>query len=290
MRVTLNGTLGSGKSTVGRELARRLGVRYISTGQIFREIGHISNLDALQTNLEAESNSALDEAVDNKVRDLNRTESDFVIDSRMAWHFVDHALHVFLSVSPEVAARRVIEDRTRLNEQYSSLASAMDALRARRNSELKRYQRLYSADIEDPAQYALWVITDDAQVDDVVEVILRRLENRSIDKMWIPKSRLVPMAAVGPELWPARVSSDLLLELCVAENFGFFFGQPAAMAAALSYELNLVSYEHHVPPMLVAHDVLAFARSVLKPECLREWEARAGVKLAFVDRLDQDAT
>src|SRR5579863_667739 len=108
MRVTLNGTLGSGKSTVGRGLARRLGVRYISTGQIFRELGHISNLDALQTNLEAETNRALDDAVDDKVRELNKATSDFVIDSRMAWHFVDHALRVFLTVTPETAARRIM--------------------------------------------------------------------------------------------------------------------------------------------------------------------------------------
>src|SRR5690348_3893049 len=126
MRVTLNGTLGSGKSTVGKELARRLGVHYISTGQIFRELGHISNPDVLQTNLEAESNSALDDAVDNKVRELNKTVADFVIDSRMAWHFIDDALHVFLSVTPEVAAQRVMRDRTRLNEQYASMEAALE--------------------------------------------------------------------------------------------------------------------------------------------------------------------
>src|SRR5579872_1703941 len=111
MRITVSGTLGSGKSTVGKELASRLGVPYISTGQLFREIGHISNLNALQTNLEAETNRALDDAVDNKVRDLNKTMPDFVIDSRMAWHFVENALRVFLSVTPETAAERIIADR-----------------------------------------------------------------------------------------------------------------------------------------------------------------------------------
>jgi predicted cytidylate kinase len=176
MRVTLNGTLGSGKSTVGRELARRLGVRYISTGQIFRELGHISNPDVLQTNLEAESNSALDEAVDNKVRALNETQPDFVIDSRMAWHFIENALHVFLSVAPATAAQRVIQDRSRLNEQYASVEAALDALRARRNSELRRYKRLYGVDIENPANYDLSVLTDDAHVSDVVDVIMRRVE------------------------------------------------------------------------------------------------------------------
>src|SRR5437868_13343137 len=186
MRITLSGTLGSGKSTVGKELARRLGVPYISTGQIFRQLGQISSLDALQTNLEAESNRALDDAVDNKVRELNKTTPDFVIDSRMAWHFIDNALRVFLSVTPEVAARRIMEDRSRVTEQYSSLESALDALRARRNSEIKRYQRLYNVDIEAPANYDLAIITDDAEAAAIVDLILRRVKGETSWRLWLP--------------------------------------------------------------------------------------------------------
>ena len=290
MRVTLNGTLGSGKSTVGRELARQLGVRYISTGQIFRELGQISNPDVLQTNLEAETNTALDEAVDDKVRILNESKDGFVIDSRMAWHFIDRALHVFLSVTPEVAARRVMADRTRLNEEYSSLDSAMEALHARRDSEVRRYGRLYGVDIEDPAHYALIVITDDAPVEDVVEVILRRAENRNVQKMWIPKPRLVPMSGPAPgDITVARAGVNQRIPLCVAENFGFFFGESAELAGAFSAELNLVAYEHRVPPMLASHDVVAFARSMVRPEDLRAWEAAFGLRLSFTERLNAGA-
>jgi cytidylate kinase len=181
MRVTLSGTLGSGKSTVGKELARRLNIPYISTGHMFRELGQISSLDALQTNLEAETNRALDDAVDNKVRDLNKTLPDFVIDSRMAWHFVDHALKVFLSVSPEVAARRVMQDNTRATERYPSFEAALEGLRARRESELKRYKRLYGVDIEDPSNYDMWIVTDNTTVPEVADRILRRLRDDGND-------------------------------------------------------------------------------------------------------------
>jgi predicted cytidylate kinase len=286
MRITLNGTLGSGKSTVGKELAPRLGVRYVSTGQIFRELGHISNLDALQTNLEAETNSALDEAVDNKVRELNKSDQDFVIDSRMAWHFIDNALHVFLSVTPEVAARRVMEDRTRLIEQYSTLHSAMDSLRARRDSELKRYRRLYAVDIENPANYALWVITDDAEVADVVELIMRRVEGRTNEARWIPKTRLVPMIPVGSAEKPVvRDPGVVPLPLSVAENFGFFSGDSQELAQAFSSELNLVPYEEHVPEAMAGRDPIAFARSTVKATDLRQWEFLSGVPLSFTQRL-----
>ncbi|HEX5282470.1 MAG TPA: cytidylate kinase family protein [Micropepsaceae bacterium] len=179
MRITLSGTLGSGKSTVGKELARRLGVPYISTGQLFRQIGHISNLDALQTNLEAETNRALDDAVDNKVRELNANMPDFVIDSRMAWYFVNDALKVFLSVTPEIAARRIMADTSRATEQYPSFEVALEALRARRDSEIKRYKRLYGVDIEDPSNYDLSIGTGDIGAPEVVDAILRRLPGKS---------------------------------------------------------------------------------------------------------------
>ena len=73
MRITLSGDLGSGKSTVGRRLAERLNLPHYSAGSLFREIGQISNLDALQTNLAAEDNVKIDEAVDNRTRELDRS-------------------------------------------------------------------------------------------------------------------------------------------------------------------------------------------------------------------------
>jgi predicted cytidylate kinase len=284
MRVTLNGTLGSGKSTVGKELARRLGVRYISTGQIFRELGHISNPDVLQTNLEAESNSALDDAVDNKVRELNKTVADFVIDSRMAWHFIDDALHVFLSVTPEVAARRVMRDRTRLNEQYASMEAALEALRARRDSELKRYRRLYGVDIENPENYQLSVITDDAEVPDVVDVIMHRVEGATKETRWIPKTRLVPMNPAPRGVVTANPEPPRL-PVCLAGNFGFYFDDPASLLGVLRNGPRLVPYEHVSGDYPSTDDVMTDARLSLELDDLRQWESLAGMPLAFTKML-----
>jgi cytidylate kinase len=287
MRVTLNGTLGSGKSTVGRELARRLGVRYISTGQIFRELGQISNPDVLQTNLEAESNSGLDDAVDNKVRELNKTLPDFVIDSRMAWHFIDNALHVFLSVTPEVAAQRVMRDRTRLNEQYGSMEAALEALQARRNSELRRYRRLYRVDIEDPANYHLSVITDDAEVSDVVDVIMRRVEGATKEATWIPKTRLVPMVPLAGAADASSYGSaeTECLKVYLAENFGLYFDDPALLLRVLKNGTGLVPFEHVVRDYPASNDAIAYALFTLKLTDLLRWQSDSGVALAFTNRL-----
>jgi cytidylate kinase len=266
-------------------LARRLGVRYISTGPIFRELGHISNPDVLQTNLEAESNSALDEAVDNKVRALNETQPDFVIDSRMAWHFIENALHVFLSVAPATAAQRVIQDRSRLNEQYASVEAALDALRARRNSELRRYKRLYGVDIENPANYDLSVLTDDAHVSDVVDVIMRRVEGATKEATWIPKTRLVPMVPPAATNENSGSSDPVRLRLCLAENFGFYSDDPALLLRVLKTGPALVPFEH---VSCDDHDAVGYALSKLTLADLLRWQAVSGVTLAFTHRLKAD--
>ena len=288
MRITLSGTLGSGKSTVGKELARRLNIPYISTGHMFRELGQISSLDALQTNLEAETNRTLDDAVDNKVRELNKTKPDFVIDSRMAWHFVDDALRVFLSVTPETAAHRVMQDNTRSTEQYASFDAALDGLRARRDSEIKRYKRLYNVDIEDPSNYEMFIITDDAEVPDVADLILRRLHGETQEKTWIPKTRLVPMIpAPDPRDTSLSVvdSETARLPLFVAENFGFYFGAASDLAWALRSPLNLLGYEHRLPQIPTTPDPIAYARSTLKSADLLRWAKLSGTPLAFQKKL-----
>lgn len=282
VRITLSGTLGSGKSTVGKELARRLGVRYISTGQIFRELGQISSLNALQTNLEAETNRALDDAVDDKVRELNKTTPDFVIDSRMAWHFVDEALRVFLSVTPETAAQRIMGDRSRATEQYASTEAALNGLRARRDSEIRRYRRLYNVDIEDVSNYDMSIITDDTDISDVVDLILRRINGETNERLWIPKSRVLPLtpAPAADNIDPSpKVSAKehFRLPLVVRANVGLFFGNADDLIRASRYELNLVPFEDRAPESLPSPETVRSVLAGLSTQDLEEWRVRFGI-------------
>ena len=281
VRITLSGTLGSGKSTVGKELARRLGVPYISTGQLFREIGHISNLDALQTNLEAETNRALDDAVDNKVRELNTSTQDFVIDSRMAWHFVEDALRVFLSVTPETAADRIMADRSRATEQYESMEAALNGLRARRDSEIRRYRRLYNVEIEDASNYDMSIITDNADIGDVVDLILRRARGQTRERFWIPKSRVVPLM-LPPEAGhedgqEVSAKDGFRLPIITRANVGLFFGRVEDLVRASHYELNLLPYEECSPESAPSTETLRSMLVGVTVQNLEQWWNRFGI-------------
>ena len=180
MRITLNGDLGSGKSTIGKQLAEQFGIPYISTGSIFREIGEIHNMDALTTNLEAENNQELDNIVDSKIKEINATHDSFLLDSRMAWHFSTSSQNIFLSVTTNTAARRVLSDTSRTGEKYDSLEDAIVSLEKRRKSELKRYRNLYDVNISDIENYDLSIITDEAAIAAVVDIIARFPRGRNV--------------------------------------------------------------------------------------------------------------
>lgn len=288
MRITFNGSLGSGKSTVGRKLAEILKIPFISTGQMFREIGRIQNLDALNTNLAAESNTQIDAQVDGRIQEIDRTVDDFIMDSRMAWHFVHGALNVFLSADAETAAARIVGDTTRATERYASMDEAMASLDSRRASEVSRYSRLYGVDIEAEENFDLYVITDDAAADDIVALILAFLEKKLPQKFWIPKTRVVPMAPLGDaaRLAPARpmtFADDGALPLTIEANFGFHAGDAACLLAFMGHESRFLPYRAEAK---ASSPLRSRAEKTLKLADLKAWEAATGVTLAFARRLD----
>jgi cytidylate kinase len=293
MRITLSGDLGSGKSSVGRRLAERLHLPHYSAGTLFREIGQISNLDALQTNLAAENNIDIDIAVDNRTRELDRTLDDFIIDSRMAWHFVSGATRVYLSASPETAAKRIASDTTRASESYASLAQALASLERRRDSEIRRYKKLYSVDITDSANYDLIIITDDANIDDIADLITLFAEHKTHQKFWLPKKRLVPMidisAADGVRSPRPSPSDSFSLPVVVSHNFGFFFDGARELALALKYELPLVPY-HATRDAPDGEDAFNLAKRTLTSSHLQRWQNVFKVAFSFTDCLMDGAS
>jgi predicted cytidylate kinase len=281
IRITLSGDLGSGKSSVGRRLAAAIGIPYYSAGALFREIGQIDNLDALNANLAAENNTAIDFVVDARTREIDRTAASFIIDSRMAWHFVRNALKVYLSVSRDTAAHRILADGARAAETYANHADAVVALGDRRQSERKRYTLLYGVDITDLSNYDLAVITDDAEVTDVTALVLAAAQGKIRERFWMPKARLVPMMAWQDRPPPRdAVQTARPLSLTVLHNFGFFSGDAGQLAAALATPGPFVPYEPE-PARPDSDAVMEHAKRVLTPGGLGRWAEHYGAGRAF---------
>lgn len=109
-------------------------------------------IDTLELNRRAEQEQWIDDFIDGQIRDLESSAGVAVIESRMAFHFLKSAWHIFLYCSEEIAAHRILTSK-RDTETYQSLTEAIDSVAKRRAIEIRRFLKLYQVDISDLTNY-----------------------------------------------------------------------------------------------------------------------------------------
>lgn len=180
--ITISGGPGSGKSSVAKELARRLGLKHYSVGALRRRIAHERGMTIDEYNRLGETTDETDREADEYQARLGRTEDDFVIDSRLGFHFIPHSFKVRLDVDPQVGARRIFQAQRSEEEaerRYRSVEEVLRANQAREASDRKRYAMYYGLNYEDDHHYDLIVDTTDKTVQEVVDCIVRALRSRA---------------------------------------------------------------------------------------------------------------
>lgn len=169
--ITLTGDLGSGKSTVSKQLIKKLGYDYIYTGAIQRKIAERYNMSTTELNIYAETHPEIDDEIDSIFKNCNNSEN-LIIDSRLAWFFVPNSFKVFLKTNIVVAVDRIIRDKLRKNEVYCSKDEAIKKITERKNSENKRYLDYYGADPTNMSNYNLIIDTTYLSVERLCDLIL----------------------------------------------------------------------------------------------------------------------
>ncbi len=170
--ITISGDLGSGKSTVGRLIALRLGVPLKSTGAFQRELAQRIGLTTLELNKLAETDRSIDTQIDAISAEIERQQTSTVVDSRMAWHFIPSAFKVFLSVDARLAAQRIFDAPRSSETPYASVEEVQAANLARRQSEVERFKSRYGVNIADHANFDLVVDTSAAAPDAIADVVV----------------------------------------------------------------------------------------------------------------------
>ena len=174
MHITLTGNLGSGKSTLSKILEADYGYEIFSTGKVIRKIAEEHGLSVLEMNELMNKDPKYDHEIDDTTARISREnpEKSILFDSRLAWHFVDKSFKVFLSVSLDVAAKRVAGDATRGEvEHYASLEDAKENLKKRAETEDTRYKELYNIEYFNMSNYNLVLDSTDCAPDVLAKIL-----------------------------------------------------------------------------------------------------------------------
>ncbi|MFX1503971.1 MAG: (d)CMP kinase [Promethearchaeota archaeon] len=178
MIITISGLHGTGKSTIGKLIAEKLGIQYFSTGQAFRELAQEMNMTLKEFTEYAEKNPEIDIKLDNKIIELAH-KANLIIDSQLSGYILKSVANfkILLTCSLEIRVKRMaMRDNT-------SYEQKLEETIMREKSELERYKILYNIDLSNKEEiektYDLIVNTENLTVDEILEKIQTFLEKET---------------------------------------------------------------------------------------------------------------
>jgi cytidylate kinase len=152
--VTIGGLHGAGKSTYAKAVARRFGLRYVSSGKLFRQIAKERGVTLEQLTRLASESPEIDSLIDDQAKQEAKRGNVVIEGQLAAWMAGDLAdLRIYLTAPEDIRMRR-IASRDKL-----SLEEARVQTRERERSEAERYKRYYGIDISDLSKYDLIIDT-----------------------------------------------------------------------------------------------------------------------------------
>ncbi len=145
--ITLAGHHGSGRTTNAKLLAESFGLRYISTGMLFRERADELGVSLEEMNRIAAKDREFDNWLDNRTKEESRKRG-IVIDANLsAWMAEDPDLRVYVTCPFEDRVKRIADREGR------DYADVERETHAREELELRRYKEYYDVDIDDLTVY-----------------------------------------------------------------------------------------------------------------------------------------
>lgn len=171
MIITISGQPASGKSSVAKLLAGKLGYRHYSAGDMQREVANGMNLTITELNVLEQKDDSVDRKIDAKTKELGQRQDNFVIDGWLACCFIPKSFKVFLECAEDARVRRRLAHR-RAEETLTRYNEALSDMRKRESANRERWRRYYSYDFLDMKNYDLVVDTTHLTIQQVAQKIL----------------------------------------------------------------------------------------------------------------------
>ena len=171
--ITISGTPGSGKSTIGKILKKRLNLNYVYSGQIFRETAKKYKMNLEEFGRFCENNEKIDRELDKEQLDLLK-KGNVILEGRLAgWIAYNNnikSLKIILNADLKIRISRIIE------REAGDYNKRLKEILSREKSEQKRYKKYYNIDIKDTSIYDLIIDTSNKSPKEIADIIVNKIE------------------------------------------------------------------------------------------------------------------
>ena len=170
--ITVSGPHGTGKSTYAKALADALSLRYVSAGELFRDLAKQHKLSLEAFSHRAAEDPSIDRMLDERTKAEAR-KGGVVIDAQLgAWMVRDLAdVTVLLTAPDEVRFKRIAE------RDGSKVADAMRETKNRESIQKQRYRKYYGIDVTDLSIYDLKIDTSLYSIEKTKAIIMDAVRN-----------------------------------------------------------------------------------------------------------------
>lgn len=173
----MSGLPGSGKSTLAKLLAERLGLRYVSSGMLFRKLAKERGMDLLEFSRLAEKDYSIDKMIDAMALEEGK-KGCVVVDGHIAgWILKDVATaKIYLYAPQDVRALRIA------GRDGKGFEDALAEVRAREESEARRFKAIYGIDVRDIGVFDIAINTSTYGIEETFELALEAIK-KSLEKL-----------------------------------------------------------------------------------------------------------
>lgn len=170
MKITITGLGGTGTSTVGKLLAKKLKYKFLSGGDMQRMIAKEKELTLYEFDEYLKGHPEQDRLIEDKQIAFGKENNDFVLESLLGWYAVPDAFKVLLTCDFDTRIQR-IADREEI-----SFEEAKEKNIARVDTYDDRYGKLYGIiKIDDKKNFDLVIDTAKILPEEIIDIIISNL-------------------------------------------------------------------------------------------------------------------